>query len=304
MGDLLTRPQIICSAGMTVDGREVTEETLLEIVETYNPKKYGARINLDHEGEWSGWAAKNLYNVDLNGNGGMLGDVEQVWTAKNEDGVLCLHAILSPNASFVALNKADQAVYYSAEIDFKFQGSDKAYLTGLAATDYPACCYTTRANFSKNERIKDAPENYKCTLDFSDIELAINAPTESPKNKPFSFKNIFNIGEQEDEDMKQEDLAKAFKQSLGEPLEKFTNALAANTAAVQKLSSNETTDDEQPPVKDENQDLTAQVKSLGEDLSSLKSKIEELAKTPADDTTVIDGEHDGDGATAKYKGLL
>jgi hypothetical protein len=295
MGDLLTRPQIICSAGMTVDGREVTEETLLEIEQTYSPKKYGARINIDHEGEWSGWVAKNLYNVDLNGNGGMLGDVEQVWTSKNEDGVLCLYAILSPNASFVALNKADQAVYYSAEIDFKFQGSDKAYLTGLAATDYPACCYTTRANFSKNERIKGAQENHKCTLDFSNIELAVNSPTESPKSKQFSFKKLFNIGEQEDEDMKPEDLAKALKQSLGEPLEKFTNALEANTAAVQKLSVEETKEnvEELEPEATVDDKTKEQITELAKKVGDISKTLADLSGKPSGKTTETESEHLG-----------
>ena len=187
-GDLRTLPQAICSVGMTVDGREVSQQDIDDIVETYNFSKYGARINLDHSAEFSGWLAKNYYGMEL--NGGMLGDVMEVFQAKNDDGVICLYAILSPNASFVLLNQSGQAVYYSVEIDYDFQGSGKTYLKGLAATDYPACCYTTRANFSSNNREDGKIENFKATLNFSNISPLVSISDKQDK-KPFSFKNIF-----------------------------------------------------------------------------------------------------------------
>ena len=115
---LRTIPLAIAAVGMTVDGREITEKDIDDIVDTYNYNKYGARINLDHEGEWSGWAAKHLHVVDL--PGGMLGDVIELTSETNEDGVKVLLAVLAPNASFVLLNQADQAVYFSIEIDRNF----------------------------------------------------------------------------------------------------------------------------------------------------------------------------------------
>ena len=47
-GQLRTIPLAIAAAGLTVDGREIEEQDINDIVETYNPKKYGARINIDH----------------------------------------------------------------------------------------------------------------------------------------------------------------------------------------------------------------------------------------------------------------
>ena len=147
---LLTIPLAIAAVGFTVDGREISEKDVDDIVATYSYKKYGARINLDHEFNWSGWAAKNLHGVDL--NGGMLGDVLEVTSGLNDDGVKVLYAVLAPNASFLQLNQADQAVYFSIEINRDFMKSGQTYLTGLAVTDYPASAYTDRIHFSNNKK--------------------------------------------------------------------------------------------------------------------------------------------------------
>ncbi|WP_102794283.1 GPO family capsid scaffolding protein [Bowmanella denitrificans] len=230
-GDLRTTPQAICSAGMTVDGRVIKDEHIQQMADTYNARKYGARINLDHEGEWGGWLAKNIYAIDL--NGGMLGDVVEVRAEKNEDGVLCLYAILSPNASFVLLNQSGQAVYYSAEVDFDFQDTGMAYLVGLAATDYPACCYTTRANFNSKTRIKDAVPNFKANLDFSDLS-PLSTSQKREQKKPFSFRNLFS--QKQDDEMKPEELASALKDALGEPIANLTAAVTKQGETIEALS--------------------------------------------------------------------
>ena len=38
----------IATAGDTTDGREIQENWIQEIAETYNPQTYGARINVEH----------------------------------------------------------------------------------------------------------------------------------------------------------------------------------------------------------------------------------------------------------------
>jgi len=227
-GDLRTLPQAICSVGMTVDGREVTKQHIDEIVETYSFKKYGARINLDHSAEFSGWLAKNYYGMDL--SGGMLGDVMEVFQAENDDGVLCLYSILSPNASFVLLNQSGQAVYYSVELDYDFQGSGKTYIKGLAATDYPACCYTTRANFTSNTREKGRIENFRSTLNFSDISALTNIENK-PEKEPFSFKSIFT---KKDDEMKPEQFTQ-LQNALTEPLNQLATGFSTLTASMQSI---------------------------------------------------------------------
>lgn len=291
-GQLRTKPLSIAAVGMTVDGREITEQDVADIVETYNPRKYGARINLDHEFNWSGWAAKNLHNVDIPG---MLGDVESVEAYENEEGVVCLYAVLAPNQSFVQLNKADQAVYFSIEISRDFMGSGKTYLTGLAVTDYPASCYTDRIHFSSKSKADDT-EVALLTVDLGSCE-----PIDTPK-KPF-FKRLFA---KEESDMKPEELATALKDALGTPLAEFGKKLDGLTAKLDSFSTtNVEAEDETTPPAEESAELT----KLKEELSSTKTALDELndkfakaLKAPAGDTTDADDEPEGD--EGKYSQLL
>ncbi|MDI3246892.1 MULTISPECIES: GPO family capsid scaffolding protein [Pseudoalteromonas] len=291
-GQLRTKPLSIAAVGMTVDGREITEQDVADIVETYNPRKYGARINLDHEFNWSGWAAKNLHNVDIPG---MLGDVVSVEAYENEEGVVCLYAVLAPNQGFVALNKADQAVYFSIEISRDFMGTGKTYLTGLAVTDYPASCYTDRIHFSSKSKAGDT-EVSLLTVDLGSCE-----PIDTPK-KPF-FKRLFT---KEDPDMNETQLANALKDALGAPLEEFGKKLDGLTTKLDSFSATQVEGEEEtaPPAEE-----SAELTKLKEELSSTKVALDELnekftkaLKTPAGDTTNADEEHEGD--EGKYSNCL
>lgn len=291
-GQLRTKPLSIAAVGMTVDGREITEQDVADIVETYNPRKYGARINLDHEFNWSGWAAKNLHNVDIPG---MLGDVVSVEAYENEDGITCLYAVLAPNQGFVALNKADQAVYFSIEINRDFMGTGKTYLTGLAVTDYPASCYTDRIHFSSKSKADDT-EVSLLTVDLGSCE-----PIDTPK-KPF-FKRLFA---KEEPDMKPEELATALKDALGTPLEEFGKKLDGLTAKLDSFSTTKVEGEEEiaPPAEE-----SAALTKLKEELSSTKQALDELndkfakaLKAPAGDTTNADDEPEGDDG--KYSNCL
>lgn len=291
-GQLRTKPLSIAAVGMTVDGREITEQDVADIVETYNPRKYGARINLDHEFNWSGWAAKNLHNVDIPG---MLGDVVSVEAYENEEGVVCLYAVLAPNQGFVALNKADQAVYFSIEISRDFMGTGKTYLTGLAVTDYPASCYTDRIHFSSKSKADDT-EVSLLTVDLGSCE-----PIDTPK-KPF-FKRLFT---KEEPDMNETQLANALKDALGAPLEEFGKKLDGLTTKLDSFSTTKVEGEEEtaPPAEE-----SAELTKLKEELSSTKVALDELndkfakaLKTPAGDTTNADEEHEGD--EGKYSNCL
>ena len=311
-GDLRTLPQSICSVGMTVDGREITKAHIDDIVETYNFNKYGARINLDHSAEFGGWLAKNYYQIDI--NGGMLGDVMEVYKAKNDEGVLCLYAILSPNASFVLLNQSGQAVYYSVELDQDFQGSGKTYLTGLATTDYPACCYTTRANFSSNKRQENTIENFKSTLDFTEIYALTNS--NKPPEKPhFSFKNLFQ--KKDDEEMNQAQFTQ-LQTALTEPLAALATGFSTLTASMQNIEKNFTAKPDEAGGEDlsqagdelekdlekktefslaDNDDfnkVTKQVGDMATQIENLSTQLSKAIGEPAKETTDADDENLGD----------
>ena len=296
---LRTIPLSIAAMGMTVDGREISEKDIDDIVATYNYRKYGARINLDHEFNWSGWAAKNLHGVDL--NGGMLGDVLEVTSGINEDGVKVLYAVLAPNASFVQLNQADQAVYFSMEINRDFMKSGQTYLTGLAVTDYPASTYTDRIHFSNKDQA-NGDETISALLK---IELGLD---DSDKPKKSLFKQLFNFGKDESE-MKPTELASALKEALGEPLANFTMALKANTDATQALlnKQDDTQGDEQEqsPATDviEPDNSDEKLSTLETKFSNVETKLDNLtaaftkaAGVPAAGTTDGEDEHLGDNA--------
>lgn len=290
-GQLRTKPLSIAAVGMTVDGREITEQDVADIVETYNPRKYGARINLDHEFNWSGWAAKNLHNVDIPG---MLGDVESVEAYENEEGIVCLYAVLAPNQSFVTLNKADQAVYFSIEISRDFMGTGKTYLTGLAVTDYPASCYTDRIHFSSKSKADDTD------AELLKVDLGSCEPIDTPK-KPF-FKRLFA---KEDPDMNETQLANALKDALGTPLAEFGQKLDGLTAKLDSFSTTKVEDEETPPEDGQ----STEVAELKQELSSTKAALDELNEkftkalnAPAGNTTDADDEPEGD--EGKYSQLL
>jgi len=308
MAQLRTIPLAIAAMGLTVDGREISEKDIDDIVTTYNYKKYGARINLDHECNWSGWAAKNLCNIDI--KGGMLGDVIELSAAKNEDGIKVLYAVLSPNASFVQLNQADQAVYFSIEIDRDFMESGQTYLTGLAVTDYPASTYTDRIHFSQKD--KDNTNNTSSDTDLLKVSLGLE---EAAKPTKSLFKQLFNF-KKDNDDMTREELAAAMADALGEPLLKFSQALEANTQATQDLLAKQGTTT--APIDDVNTGIEAdtstgeptaefsaldgKVEGLVEQIAALTKTVNDAIKDPASTTT--DGEEEHLGENAKYHNLF
>ncbi|QUM81676.1 GPO family capsid scaffolding protein [Moritella sp. 5] len=308
MAQLRTIPLAIAAMGLTVDGREISEKDIDDIVTTYNYKKYGARINLDHEFNWSGWAAKNLSNIDI--KGGMLGDVIGLSTDKNEDGIKVLYAVLSPNASFVQLNQADQAVYFSIEIDRDFMKSGQTYLTGLAVTDYPASTYTDRIHFGQQD--KDNTNNTSSDTDLLKVSLGLE---EAAKPTKSLFKQLFNF-KKDNDDMTREELAAAMADALGEPLLKFSQALEANTQATQDLLAKQGTttaliDDVNTGIEADTSTgeptaefsaIDGKVNGLVEQIAALTKTVNDAIKDPASTTT--DGEEEHLGENAKYHNLL
>ena len=117
----------ILTAGHTVDGREILQETLDQIAETYDPENYNARINIDHSQ-----------------HGSKLGSVLSVKLDGNK-----LLAQLKPNDYFLYLIQQGQFLHTSCEIVMNFAKTGKAYLTGLAVTDNPASLGTTEMHLSK-----------------------------------------------------------------------------------------------------------------------------------------------------------
>lgn len=143
----------VFTEGHTTDGRVVERQWILDMVETYNAAKYGARIWLEHI---RGMTPDSPFKA--------YGDVTAV-KAEEIDGKLTLFAQIEPTEELVAMNQKKQKVYTSVEIDTDFAKTGKCYLTGLAVTDSPASLGTEMLAFSatcKNNPLtsrKQRPEN-------------------------------------------------------------------------------------------------------------------------------------------------
>lgn len=131
----------VAREGATTDGRKISREWLEQMAKNYDPKVYGARINLEH--------FKSLYPDSAFR---AYGDVLSLST-EEENGLLYLVAEISPNQDLIELNKRRQKVYTSIEVDPSFADTGEAYLVGLAVTDSPASLGTEMLEFSSKASV-------------------------------------------------------------------------------------------------------------------------------------------------------
>ncbi|WP_248466170.1 GPO family capsid scaffolding protein [Pectobacterium versatile] len=160
--------------GDTCDGRLIDANDIQNMAETFDPRVYGCRINLEH---LKGLLPDSPFR--------RYGDVVELKAETIDDdsalkGKLALFAKITPTDELVALNKASQKVYTSMEIQPNFANTGKAYLVGLAVTDDPASLGTEMLEFSAKAKLnplatrKSSPENLfsvatEVTLEFEDL---------------------------------------------------------------------------------------------------------------------------------------
>ena len=165
-----TKKFLLATAGATVDGRTIDANMLTEMAEGYDPKTYGARVNIEHIRGISGQAPFRAY-----------GDVLELSTAEVDvnfhgqtEKRLGLFGTLDVTDDAKALNDAAQKVFPSIEIEPNFAGKGKAYLMGVALTDSPASIATDRLQFNRSlpgalTVSADKPEQ-AFALEFADAE--------------------------------------------------------------------------------------------------------------------------------------
>ncbi len=160
--------------GDTCDGRVIDANDIQNMAETFDPRVYGCRINLEH---LKGLLPDSPFR--------RYGDVVELKAEAIDDdsalkGKLALFAKITPTDELIALNKASQKVYTSMEIQPNFANTGKAYLVGLAVTDDPASLGTEMLEFSAKAKHnplatrKSSPENLfsvatEVTLEFEDL---------------------------------------------------------------------------------------------------------------------------------------
>lgn len=141
------------TSGATVDGRNISEQWLLDMAASYDPaNEYTAQI-------WA-WSHYNHFAT--------YGKVTAVKTAKDDKGRLSFYAKLSPLPELISLNRAGQLKHASMEIKLNYKNEGKAYLTGLLLTNDPASIGTQEIHFSTQHQTADklysSPETFVATM--------------------------------------------------------------------------------------------------------------------------------------------
>ena len=204
----------VATQGATTDGREISREWIEQMAANYDPKKYGARVWMEH--------MRGLFH---DGPFAALGDVTGLKAEEVEDGKLALFAEIDPTDRLKEINQQRQKVYTSIEVNPSFADSGEAYLEGLAVTDSPASLGTDMLQFSRKAG-KDSPlaarkkhpdnlfsEAVEIELDFSE-----GTSEEEPKGPTLAerVKAMFSR-----RDAKTNKGFEAFRKELEETLELF-----------------------------------------------------------------------------------
>ncbi|SDJ41130.1 GPO family capsid scaffolding protein [Billgrantia gudaonensis] len=216
----------VATQGATTDGREISREWIQQMADNYDPKKYGARVWMEH-----------MRALGADSHFGALGDVIAAKAEEVEDGKLALFVQLDPTERLKEINKQRQKVYTSIEVNPKFADTGEAYLEGLAVTDSPASLGTEMLQFSRGAGDKSPlaarkqhPDNLfseavETELDFSDA----TPPADQGPSLADRVKALFRK-----HDAKTKEGFAAFRGELEQTLELFVqkhSALAADLEA-------------------------------------------------------------------------
>lgn len=140
-----TKAFLLATSGATVDGRTIDAKMLEEMASSYDPKTYGARLNIEHIRGISGEGPFRAFGDVLECS---TGEVEVDFNGKKEKRT-GLFGVFDVTPDAKKLNEASQKVYPSIEIEPNFAGKGTAYLMGVALTDSPASVATERLQFNR-----------------------------------------------------------------------------------------------------------------------------------------------------------
>ncbi|MDR3429031.1 GPO family capsid scaffolding protein [Silvimonas sp.] len=182
----------IAVEGATSDGRAIPGEWLTKMAASYNPDKYGARINLEH-----------IRGIDPESIFKRYGDVTALKAEKITGGDLAgkigLYAQIEPTDELVAFSRKKQKVYTSMEVNPEFADTREPYLVGLAITDSPASLGTEMLQFCAQAQInpladrKQSPTNIFTAAELAEIELEqLPTPTDPTAGLTETLKALFS----------------------------------------------------------------------------------------------------------------
>lgn len=252
--------------GDTVDGRKIEASWLKDIAATFDPKTYGARVNMEHVRGITDKAPFKAY-----------GDVVAVRTAEVELNIggkpvkkLALEAQIEPTDDLVAMNRDKQKLYTSIEVQPNFANSNKAYLVGLAVTDSPASLGTEVLSFAldKGKGMALAPRvqqdgnifslGYETSFELD--ETAPPAPSEAQGlfAAATAFFKQFTDGKPAEEPKKEEPKDPANDNEMAARFAVFGQGVEKLTAGIAALQI----------------DFTKQLSEVKSDVTKLRSDIE------------------------------
>ncbi|ELY9432770.1 GPO family capsid scaffolding protein [Salmonella enterica] len=238
--------------GATCDKRTIERQWIEQMAATYDPKVYGARINLEH-----------LKGILPDGPFQRYGDIamlkaEEITEDNLLKGKLALYARLVPTDQLIEMNRKGQKVYSSMEVAPKFADTGKAYLVGLAVTDDPSSLGTEMLSFCAG---------------------AQNNPLASRKRSP---DNVFSVAEEielefeEVEESSGETLFTRIKALLNKKQNRDDQQMTDIHEAVEEVAS--FCGEQVDQIRSELTKLQMQHQQLQTDYSALKTQ---LAKQPA-----------------------
>lgn len=239
----------VATSGPTVDGREIKEQWIKDMAETYDPAEYTANIFQDH---WSWY--------------GNYGRVTAVKAEKDGKGRLCLFAQVEANKLLLKLNEAGQKLFTSIRVLEDFANTGKAYLMHLAITDEPASLGTEQLSFSaKGEESLIFANQDGTHLEFdqlTDDELEAEA-----RKRPGLLSRLFSkhSPEQENDDMSNAALEKLQTQ--------FTQ-LSEQVAALSGTKGDEETPPDSTDYSQQIEELQGQIEALKKENGEYKTQVE------------------------------
>lgn len=236
-----TKPFLLATAGSTVDGRTIDEKLLKEMASSYDPKTYGARLNIEHIRGISGDKPFRAYGdvVELS-----TAEVDVNFNGKTEKR-LGLFGVFDVTDDAKALNDAGQKVYPSIEIEDNFAGKGFAYLMGCALTDSPASIATGRLQFNRQTPgLIHLTRDESALLEMADAKTGDDGSTLLTKLGGMldGFAAKFGVQKPEEKpDIKPEDkTAPSFDFSAFKPLfEELTKGVTSEIGAIRTELRNE-----------------------------------------------------------------
>lgn len=256
--------------GDTCDGRVISASDIQEMADSFDPRVYGCRINLEH-----------MRGLFPDGALQRYGDVIELKAEKISDdsalnGKLALFGKIAPLDTLVDMVAKGQKVYTSMEIQPNFANGGKCYLVGLAVTDDPASLGTEYLEFCRTaqhnplKRFKASPENLFSVATLAELEFEEQQETLLNKLTD-SVKAIFSR-KQQDDDARFNDVREAVTaiaervQTGGEVNENRFSALESDLEAFKEH------------LKQQEEETSQQFHSLKNSLDSTESTIQPRRK--------------------------